>query len=458
YGYSVAAEDTGTYHSRSEGRDGETVSGSYKVALPDGRVQTVTYVADDDGFRAEVTYEGDANDTPSKGPQHLMTIAPKARKQDGQYHASPIPQNSPEEYIPNTEKKIRQHRFKTPVLRTEKPIQHRFKPSPQTIQKTTANPFGNKFKAQRLMSSSKKIVPTEQPQFHPTPIQELIQTPSQELIPTPAENGHPSLNIDHHLIEHSTPAPVHRPSTFQRHFRKHSIQNNPNARSFIPKLYNIDFEPYASPTTPSPNPFRLVVEKNRASTFSPPPPPSNAPFLSFNGFSNERTHFLANAPTPTPSLNHITTSFNEIYEGVTQNPISNTTPLLPFDTTPASPNIWKYQDHFNQNPTTLYRPKSDAFIHSLGKTHSVPLLLPVTNKRSTGNHQDRSKPHHDPFIQQEELDSRARTYFLSPIKRSSTGGVELRRGDERNSRLTLHIPSPHETDIYPKPRPLLPIF
>lgn len=31
YGYSVASEDTGNYHARSEARDGETVSGSYKV-------------------------------------------------------------------------------------------------------------------------------------------------------------------------------------------------------------------------------------------------------------------------------------------------------------------------------------------------------------------------------------------------------------------------------------------
>ena len=32
-----------------------------QVALPDGRIQTVTYVADDDGFRAEVTYRNDEN-------------------------------------------------------------------------------------------------------------------------------------------------------------------------------------------------------------------------------------------------------------------------------------------------------------------------------------------------------------------------------------------------------------
>ena len=44
----------------SEQRDGYKTSGSYRVALPDGRVQIVTYTADENGYVADVKYEGEA--------------------------------------------------------------------------------------------------------------------------------------------------------------------------------------------------------------------------------------------------------------------------------------------------------------------------------------------------------------------------------------------------------------
>lgn len=57
FGYSVHDDTSGNQFFHAEQRqDGET-RGSYKTRLPDGRVQTVTYRADDDGFHPEVTYD-----------------------------------------------------------------------------------------------------------------------------------------------------------------------------------------------------------------------------------------------------------------------------------------------------------------------------------------------------------------------------------------------------------------
>ena len=44
-----------------ESRDGYQATGKYFVALPDGRTQTVTYVADKNGYVPTVVYEGEAS-------------------------------------------------------------------------------------------------------------------------------------------------------------------------------------------------------------------------------------------------------------------------------------------------------------------------------------------------------------------------------------------------------------
>merc|ERR1739849_73894 len=57
--YGVADDYSGANFNAQETADGKAVTGSYQVALPDGRIQTVTYTADHyNGFVADVAYEG----------------------------------------------------------------------------------------------------------------------------------------------------------------------------------------------------------------------------------------------------------------------------------------------------------------------------------------------------------------------------------------------------------------
>merc|ERR1712201_69458 len=58
YNYGVNDDETGTQFSQNEQRDGAVTTGSYTVALPDGRVKTVTYTDNGDGITYDVSYDG----------------------------------------------------------------------------------------------------------------------------------------------------------------------------------------------------------------------------------------------------------------------------------------------------------------------------------------------------------------------------------------------------------------
>merc|ERR1711931_578949 len=66
YGYAVADDYSGANFAQNENRDGYATTGEYRVALPDGRTQIVTYsVADGySGYVADVKYEGEAHYEP----------------------------------------------------------------------------------------------------------------------------------------------------------------------------------------------------------------------------------------------------------------------------------------------------------------------------------------------------------------------------------------------------------
>ena len=69
YQYGVNDDYSGANFQQSENRDGYVTSGSYTVALPDGRIQTVKYTDNGDGVIQDVSYEG----VPQYGPAVVKT-------------------------------------------------------------------------------------------------------------------------------------------------------------------------------------------------------------------------------------------------------------------------------------------------------------------------------------------------------------------------------------------------
>ncbi len=90
YEYGVKDEYSGAYFDKKETQDEYgVVAGEYRVALPDGRTQIVTYHADhENGYIADVKYEGEPRYDPYH-PQPVVAYQPAPKP--APYHPSPKP-------------------------------------------------------------------------------------------------------------------------------------------------------------------------------------------------------------------------------------------------------------------------------------------------------------------------------------------------------------------------------
>ena len=100
YGYAVKDQKAGLDYGQKEKSDGNVVTGEYRVLLPDGRTQIVSYRADANGYVAKVSYEGVAKPyvAPAKAayasaPQPAYAPAPQPT------YSSPAPAPQPK-YTP----------------------------------------------------------------------------------------------------------------------------------------------------------------------------------------------------------------------------------------------------------------------------------------------------------------------------------------------------------------------
>merc|ERR550534_2838260 len=185
--YSVKAPYHGDDHSHQETKTGDTTAGQYRVALPDGRIQIVTYRADDDGYQATVEYEGEQHFE----PPIYNEPAPAYHPEPALYHPEPIA------YHPEPTIYHHQHP-ESPPYHPEPTGFHleanSYQPEPPTYQPEPPAPS--------YLPEPPSYHHPEPFSFHPEPPQEPIpQHPIEPTYhPTPAP------------VYHSTPAPQYHPS------------------------------------------------------------------------------------------------------------------------------------------------------------------------------------------------------------------------------------------------------
>jgi len=91
FAYAVKDRHSGDDFSHSQKQENGSVRGSYKVRLPDGRIQITKYYADDTGYHADVTYEEDIQ--PEISTEAIKNYSEQAAIQPNIYypqHTKPI--------------------------------------------------------------------------------------------------------------------------------------------------------------------------------------------------------------------------------------------------------------------------------------------------------------------------------------------------------------------------------
>ncbi|XP_018025145.1 proteoglycan 4-like [Hyalella azteca] len=91
FAYGVNDASSGTSFNQAETSDGNGgTTGQYKVHLPDGRIQTVNYMANKNGYQANIIYDGEAR-TVGQPPTQPSSSPPPQHKAQRENNLNPTP-------------------------------------------------------------------------------------------------------------------------------------------------------------------------------------------------------------------------------------------------------------------------------------------------------------------------------------------------------------------------------
>jgi len=232
YNFGVSDSYSGVDYNRAESRSDRGVTkGSYTVALPDGRVQTVSYTADDNGFHATVTYEGEP-----KFPKFKeYSKPPEPHKQS--YRASNKVHNPEKKFAPENHLDI------TPVKKvaapklTPKPKLYTPPPKPTYIPTKPPKPAPYSPVPKHYSPAPLAYSPTPPP-YTPTPVAFSPTPPPYSPTPTPYSPTPTPTPFTPTPSPYPSPFPNFSPSPFP----PHPVYNSPTPPPYSPAPY------YGSPT------------------------------------------------------------------------------------------------------------------------------------------------------------------------------------------------------------------
>ena len=284
----------GDYHGHMEHTAGQLTKGEYKVKLPDGRVQVVSYEADHAGFRPRVTYEGVAAVAP--GNDNSVTIchrhlfsesAPVLRTHDhlgNQPSSLPTPQHlSSHKHLQHENNNYKHTIIKIPYQKPEEAfvLKH------QEILPTPIPKHTYQLKAHDTAHHFNEYQATNLKHHNPQPVEHLFheERPAQPVMvtvsPAPAT---------HYEVRHYSPGLGSQVPALQHHAfpdARHLMSSAPVTISpslFVPHLtaerrYSTeDTQPRPSRARPrSYNEMRLVTPTPGPLTYSTFSPSSSKP-------------------------------------------------------------------------------------------------------------------------------------------------------------------------------------
>lgn len=116
FSYKVRDQATGDDFSHTQSQTRQATKGEYRVKLPDGRVQIVSYTADENGYKADVKYEEDDSPTSSHDPLTNQVEKP--------VFSNPNPINyykSLQRDFPRSQHKLQPHNYYDSILHSNVP-------------------------------------------------------------------------------------------------------------------------------------------------------------------------------------------------------------------------------------------------------------------------------------------------------------------------------------------------